>query len=436
MEMPPFEKLPINASSPKSNKLEINKEQSQTIDMDRILQRIPNIEGVFNPDEEIKKLPSIPKEQRKKAFAEFKNKLARQREAWGLCRTSIEEKIEINPDISKTEILDILSQFASNYGFAKPHIRTAEQLIDGYIEQHKRIIETRNKFPDDIKLLNKLTGVKFTQSDRNDFTIEIGPMSFEISCSGFNAGRIYEKSENPVINFQYEGFASESEDLEPIYYLVVNKDCFINDPEYYVTIASHEREHQKNKLLSPKIYSQNGVRADVRETLNQGVLGFLRHQVGERILGFERNFQNEVFQQYESAKEPEKKAFLLKEYMRLVRESALNRAKDEIIAMKAEINLSHSYDRYKYNLFNKNYNQYDYLVKFRDWDEKKDDVLWQEMTKKILVNEYKSIIDNAIAAFDNLMKSGYTQAETIAMLSDKRLSDWPKTVRRLMEEKQ
>jgi hypothetical protein len=433
METPQFEKPPTNLPLRKSDELGVDREVPQIIEMDTILQRVPKIEGTFDPDEGVKKLLSTPREQRKEAVAEFKDKLARQREAWALCRTTIEERIEANPDISREEMIGILGQFASNYGFVGQHIRTAEQLIDGFIEHHKRVNETREKYPNDIKLINRLTGMNFTQSDRSDFKVVAGPMSLEISCSGFNTGRIFEKSKDPVIGFQYGGFASQSADSKPIYYLVVNNDYSVSNPEYHATIVPHEREHQKNRLMSPKIYGRSGVRTDVRETLNRGVLGFLRHQVGERVLGFERNFEDEVYQRYESAREPEEKAFLLGEYMRLKRESALNRAKDEIIAMKAEPN----YPRYNYNIFlDKDGGSYDYLAKLRDWDKKKDDILWQETAKRVLVDEYGSIIDSAITAFDDLRRLGYTQAEVIAMLSDKRLSDWPKTVRRLMEERQ
>lgn len=429
MEIPfnPFEKSP---SAPESKKIET--------EMEAVLRRVPKIEGTFDPDKEVKKLLSAPREQRKKTVAKFRDKLARQREAWALCRTFTEEKIEANPDISRKEMLDIIGQFASNYGFAERHIRTAERLIDGYIEQRKRTVEIRRKFPDNIELIKRLTRVKFTQADKSDFAVEVGPMSLEISCSGFNAGRIYERlknpeSKDPVVGFKYGGFSAETPDAKPVYYLVVNKDYTIEDPEFHATVVFHEREHQKNRILSSKIYGISGVRADVRKTLNRGIWGFLRHQVGERLFGFERNFENEILQRYESARAPEEKAFLLEEYMRLRREHALNEAKDEIIALKA----IPGFTRYnKCDIFLDKGGPCDYLAELRNCNKKKDDTLWQETAQRMLVDEYGDIIDSAIAAFDDLVRLGYTRAEVIAMLSDKRLSDWPKTVRRLREEKQ
>lgn len=390
-------------------------------------------EGTFNPDKEVRKLLSIPREQRREAVFVFKDKLARQREAWALCRTTIEERIEANPDIPREEMIGIIGQFASSYGFAQPHIEIAKQLIDDYISQRERVAEIRGKYPDNIALINRLTGLKFTKADTKDFTVRVGPISLEIFCSGFNAGKIHEKSKNPIVGFNCSGFASQSSGSKPIYYLVVNNDYSSSDPYAHATTVPHEREHQKNRILKPRQYGISEVHADVREMSNRGVSGFLKHRVGERLLGLKRNFRDEVFYGYESTRDPREKALLLGEFMRLERERALNSAKNEIIAMKSE-----PYDVYggKYNIFLKqNGDTYDYSADLRNWDKKKADPLWQETSKRVLVDGYRDIIDNAIVAFDQLRGSGYSQAETIAMLSDKRLADWPKTVRRLIEEK-
>ena len=417
--------------TPTPPEVEINK---PAVDMEPILNRVAPIEGVFSPDEEVQKLWSIPHEQRREAVSVFKDKLARQREAWALCRTNIEDRIETNPDLPREEMVRVIGEFARHYGFTEDHTKVAESLIDDYIEMHKRVVEVREEFPDNIALINRLTGRKFSKFDAEDFKVSVGPMSIEISCSGFNAGRIYERSEDPVVGFRYGGFESQSRDKKPIYYLVVNNDYVSSDPAYHSSIVPHEREHQKNKILGPKLYGVSDVRSDVREQLNQGVLRFLRHQVGEKLLKFERNFENEVFRKYKSAKNPEEKAFLLTEYMRLKRETALNRAKGEIIAIRAEQDCQGDCQG-DYIFFGQDGKSYDYLKYLRDWDKKKEHDLWPKIAQQVLVEEYNEILYNAIVAFDNLKDGGYSQREVIAMLSDKRLAEWPKTVKRLLEQK-
>ncbi|MDD5750143.1 MAG: hypothetical protein PHU56_00630, partial [Candidatus Pacebacteria bacterium] len=365
-------------------------------------------------------------------------KLDRQREAWAVCRTVTEEKIEANHDIPKEEMLGIVKQFASNYGFAERHIKTAEQSIDRYTEMRSRVVETREKYPDDIELVNKLTGVGFTEADKSDFTVGVGPMSFEISCSGSNAARIYEKayeeahgkSGKPIPKFEGGGFLFKSPGLESVLYIVINND-YAKYSRFYAATIPHEKQHYKDRVLS--LSSKDSIRADAKKRLNRGMLGFLRHRVGEQLFGFERDFEDELWQRYESQKNQEEKAFLLGEYMRLRREHALNQAKEEIMAMKAE-----DLPRYNWHksFFEQGPDSYDFLAYLRDHEEKKTDALWQETAERVLVNEYRKIILAAVAAFDDLENLGYTKAETIAILTDKRLPDWPKTVKRLAAQKQ
>lgn len=424
---------PVSKPAQKPEQLSgVGRDTPQVAEMDSILQRVLPIEDVFNPDEEVQRLWLVPKEQRREVISAFKDKLARQREAWALCRTTIEGKIEADPDITRRELIGIIDQFASSYGFAKPHIKIAEQLVDGYITQHKRVVEVRKQYPNDIALINRLTGMKFAEADAEDFTIAVGPMTVDISCSGSNAGRIFEKSRDQVVGFKFGGFASQSNDRSPIYYVVINRN-----PEhvsYRQEIRSHEHEHEKNRLLWPRLYSRKEIRAGVRQRLNQGVVGFLRHQVWERVLGFERNFEDELFARYESSKDPQQKAFFLEEFMRLQRGWALNSAKDEIIALSKDGRILHPSDL-DYYFFSKNGDPLDYLAPVRDWDKGKSERLWTDTTQRVLVDEYKAIIKSAVSHFNELVHNGYSREEVIALLSDKSLPEWPKTARRLLETK-
>lgn len=408
------------------------KRTPQSVEMDSILQNLPLIEEIFNPNEEVQKLFSVPKEQRREAVSIFKDKLMRQREAWALCRTTIEERFEANPDIPREEMIGIIGQFASNYGFDQSHIKIAEQLIDDCISQHRVVMEIREKYPDNIALINRLTGMKFNSAEAKDFIVETGPLSIEILCSGINAARIHYKSKDPLEDYHTCGFATSTNGLKPIFYLVVNIDYVFENPVYYSGTLLHEREHHKNIILKPRLYGKAEPRADVRKRLDRGVLAFLRHHVRERFFGLERDFADEVLITYTFEKDPEKKAFLLGEYMRLYRENALDRVKEELIAMKKEPTPL----RTQNNVFlEQDHGAYDYLAVIRDWVEKKNDPLLQETSRRILVYEYRDIIDQAILAFDHLVTKGYSNQEVIAMLSDKRLQDWPKTSKRILEAK-
>jgi hypothetical protein len=97
--------------------------------------------------------------------------------------------------------------------------------------------------------------------------------------------------------------------------------------------------------------------------------------------------------------------------------------------MKKPKNAGYSYDIW----FKQNNSSYDYLSHTRNQE---DSDLYKEYSKKILVEEHKKIIENAIFTFDQLKKNGgYTIEQTIALLSDKPLNQWPKTAKRLLEKK-
>jgi hypothetical protein len=54
----------------------------------------------------------------------------------------------------------------------------------------------------------------------------------------------------------------------------------------------------------------------------------------------------------------------------------------------------------------------------------------------MLVQEYRTTIEKAVDALSRLMKKGeYSTQEAVALLTDKPLSDWSKTVNRLLEQK-
>ncbi|MDD5750467.1 MAG: hypothetical protein PHU56_02350, partial [Candidatus Pacebacteria bacterium] len=77
METSSFERQSINSDHRKPDRPETDGESFRFIEMDAVLQRIPKIEGIFDPDEEVRKLTLNPKEQRKRAVTEFEEKLAR-----------------------------------------------------------------------------------------------------------------------------------------------------------------------------------------------------------------------------------------------------------------------------------------------------------------------------------------------------------------------
>src|SRR3989344_3916515 len=362
-------------------------------DFEEKLQNNTPINGIFSSEEELQKIKSLPKEQKREALAIFKENLARQREALATLRVFIERNIEFNHDVSKEKLLALTEKFSAKYGFTSKQKQVIEKLINKYFENHQKVLEIRQQFPDNYELISELTGVKIDEEEKID--ILVGPMTIDIYTEGFNAGRLYERADKPVI-FKYAGFASQSVIKNDIYYTVINTDKKLrknsDDPTGEIT-KKHEHEHQKNRLFGE-------------------VFGYIKSPI--ELKG------------YIAEKDIEIKTTILENFFIENRIVALERVRDEIIAYTKTRDLS---------IFNEK-GPYDYLGPIRKLKKFENDPLYQKTAQKVLVSEYEIIIEDAFDSYVKLVTVGkYSTQEAIALLTDKTLFEWPKTVKRLLEQR-
>lgn len=378
-----------------------------SLDFQDQLRDNPPIEGVFSPETELARIKSLPKEQKREALTAFKEKLARQREAFAACRVFIERSIEFNHDVPREKLTALIEKFGGQYGFTDEQKQIAEGLVNNYYANRQKVLEVKQHFSDDTALVNELTDIEFGKNER--FDVSVGPMTIDIDADGFNAGRIYEKADKPVIGFKYGGFASQSVGENPVYYIVINQDRqmrrALNDPTGEKT-RKHEYEHQKNKLFRAVFESQFGVDTT-------------KAPWGD---------------DYCLEQDPEVKKVILEEFFGKKRADALEQAKDEITACLCDEDLP-TVQRQLEQLFFSGEGAYDYLGQFRNSGV--GDVLYQEIAQEILVQEYRVIIEKAVESYAKLVrKGGYSTQEATALLTDKPLQEWPKTIRRLLEQKE
>ncbi len=397
--------------------------------------KIPPIEGVFSPEEEVKKILSFSKEERKRALAEFRDKLTRQMEAWAQCSIILEKSIEANPDIPKNELREIVRKFASEYGFPENRIKTAESIIDDYVTARRKVLELREKYPDDIALINKVTRLSFGDKDRNDFKIKTGPMCFEIHCSEPNAEKIYYNSMKPHKgNFPFVGFHQKRRNRAS--YIVINKDMEKEYPDLYKMVLPHEKEHAKNRsLLEKKLFFEKPIKSSVRKKMGIGIGSFLERVILKKLFDIEKGvYEGRLLEKHRKESDPQEKKLFIEEYAQIIKEKVLNSAKDEMFAMFKEGDImkeSTVWEKYFAPL-----KPYDYVKNIRTYVSEDIDSQWRGGVEKILVDEYRKTIENAVGAFNRLLENGYETEEVIAIFMDKRLAEWPKTAERMLKEKE
>lgn len=371
------------------------------------LKDTPPIEGVFSPEEDLAKIKSLSREQKREALATFKENLARQREALAACRVFIERSIEFNHDVSREKLIGLIEKFGSQYGFDDHQRQISEQLIDGYFENRQKVLEVRQQFADDHALVSELTGINIDKNEKID--VSVGPMTIDIYANGFNSGRLYERADHPVIGFKYGGFASQSTGGNPVYYVVINKDKWISLVGYKGDLSgqkrrNHEYEHQKNKLFRAV---------------------FEHQEAPTELVG------------YVGEQDPETKKVILEDFFSESRKDALEQVKDEIAASLYDRDLRTLQSQLDYFFFSGKHDGYDYLRYLRNWEEFKDDPFYQETAQRMLVQEYRETIQGAVDSYAELVKTGkYSTQEATALLTDKPMEDWPKTIRRLLEQKE
>jgi len=147
---------------------------------------------VFSPEDELERIKGLPKKQKREEIALFKDKLRAQRIGLASCRISIERLVEIDNDVPREILVEQVKKYGDYFGFSRKQIRLFERIIDRYYLNRRRILELRRRYPDDVDLVNELTGMHFDKKTK--FEVSIGPMSIDITAKGVEAGKIYSRS--------------------------------------------------------------------------------------------------------------------------------------------------------------------------------------------------------------------------------------------------
>ena len=345
------------------------------------------ISDVFDPETEIEKIRQQARGENKKiALAEFKTKLIIQKKAIAECSNFLQKIVEENNDVPKENLLVWLERFSTNYGFSQSQKEISNNIIDEYYTHRKAAVELRKNFPSDTDLVFELTGKKL-EKDVN-IKIEINEMIIVIYCNKETIKKLHGGQ-----SWTPGGFATQSFGHPNVLFNVID----IGEQDY-AEIVIHEKQHSINKLFAKHL-----------ETL--------------------KNDMDVSYSDYFTEADPQIKKILLEKYLIHERDQALSRAKDEIIAMKKD-GRSDYFDEF-FNYHDPK-NSYDYLQHIRSQE---GDSVYFKTSEEVLVVEYEKIIQKALKTYDVLTKEEGSNSKAIHLLIDKPLKDWPKTIKRFLEQK-
>ncbi len=372
---------------------------------------------------EIDRIKKLPREEKRIALEELKDKLARQRKALAMCRVFLERCIEFNNDYPLEKLHIIVNKFQESYGFNDDQKWSFHDAISKYSNNRQKVLAARNEFQNDAELVKHITGIPVKDGT---VRVSVGPMTIDIYTDTFTAGQIFDRSIEPVTTVS-GFFNANGQDIpfgDGIAFTVVNTDNIKSD-KATAAVLEHEHEHSKNHLVFKELFGIDG-------------------RYAKNGKWDEKNPQkdlSEEYVKYASEKDPDIKKALLESCFEVEIQYALESAKDEITAilkgnMYGEDTLSFLQDNFNGYFLNGEHNHYDYLRELRNREDQKDNPDWQELSRKILIDEYASILTKAVEAITLLIKQGkYSIQESIALLTDKPIVEWPKTVKRMLDAK-
>ena len=397
----------VNQGSDEPQEVSVALQEKLWEDFEEFVQEVPPIEGDFSGDP--RDILQLPREQRKEALTDFKDKVVRQRWAFARCRQYIEDIIGLGYGVALKRLSGIVDRFAGLYAFSDVQRKIFEDVIAVYHKGRSFALTMRKRFPNDVDLVNELTGQHF---DRDaPFTVSVGSFGLEIQIGS----KYFDILDEHAIGF----VQMYTHNDEVFYSIIVDSD--LDDTEKEHTIR-HEQEHIKHSYFMA--------------VLNR----CLAEKDFKRLFGcfWNPSFVVAMYRKDASLGSIQSALLGLQRYV-------LMEVKDEFFAMVYSEPLPLTQENVV-NLFSRDGGIYDFLsadvLYFRD--ECKGDNDFLSLVDTVLVRDYRDILVRAFQSFFDLLdvlvkKNRYTREsqafpEAVALLTDVPMQDWKKMVDRLLEQ--
>ena len=421
-------------------KIETTKKQDDPISLDSDLieelshrtQELPSIPREFDAGDELKHVWKKDKKERAQAIYDIKNNIGIQREAWVNCKLFIEEILATNPDININVLQDVVARFSKKYGFSKQSIHSAQDILNKYSQLRQQTKKIRAQYPNDVDLLRLISGVKFSDADMQEVSVQVGIFGFEVTCPAHQLS-IIDGTVPEEDSYPYMGWAVIRKirtEKHPLHLLFINSSAHRTQEEESVTLM-HEREHLSHSLLKDLFYSKKSIHEKTLQMIQRPASKFFLKRLLDKFSS-EIPLEEKFLNRYDLTKNDEEKDFLLQEYFQWKRKWSLDKTKGEIFAILKDRSLP-VYKILDEIFLSDVYDTYDFSKNLIRSSRSQSDKRWKEYSNKILIKEYQSMLRLGLVAVSRLLNSGYSVEETIGLLTDFSIAQWPKVVRRHLE---
>lgn len=379
------------------------------------------VKEAFDPLFELEKIKQLPKEERKQAIEDYKEKLMAQKEGIADLENFLMEKFYEKPDAGDDYFLSLLEDERRKYGLSDIQYSIFRDTIREITKRRSDIKNLRKKFPDARRLFKELFGFK----PQGDIKIGLGPLNLRIEIKNIHdfatisedaflrgRGATNEDVEEALITF--------GKTLTPLLSWLDRGVIIINISEEakeeadnagmkkpsYKKVLAHEEQHVFNAFLADqKIDKYFGHEPDFNPPEEEKWPEWLELTLRTiRKYGAEWNFKNEAL------------AFL---------RGGTNIEKIKKILLDEKGHYESSYFAKKAIVA---------AYKYRPTKEDKESGKFiNEIVKRIMITELQKIQREALDAADQLEKSGMPRDKIISFLQNEPLTSWPNFARKYLK---
>ena len=404
-------------------------------DFEKFVQDNPPITEPIGGPKDILKLPSS---DRKDALAVFKqrldDRLFEQRRPLARCILHLEQAIMLDNDIPKEELLRIIDQFAETYLFFDMQKTVLTHAVEEYYSMRRRVLAVREKFPNDVDLVNVFIEEKYDKRLDQDtpLSVSVGPMSIDVLLHREGMYSIF--GDTGVVGITSWNSLSEFDDGSLIPLVFINQDADDEVEE----VLRHEYMHVQSQMSMDVLRHHFSTYFKAGGSENR--FGFPHSS------GFAVRLYRALLDNVESLSEDEREYKRELLYRQVVEPLLLDLQKFALYEMKGEIfssALSGDLDGIPEHLFEND--SYDFLREEKEYFERElpDDERFQGEMLRYLEIGYRIVLEDAFRAYRQLVtsmveKGDYADErssvpEVNALLVDVPMQEWTQVIDRLLE---
>jgi len=380
---------------------------------------------IFDPVFELENIKQTTNHaERRQKIKEYKVKLTEQKERIATMQDLLINFIRQNPDVPLDELSQKLEKMGGNLNLADWQIEIGRKILIEYDRRHNLIKELKKQYPDEQELFYFLFGWKpegKIEFSEEPITIVMGCHNFNDFARLFSTGGRYEailevkKEKKDELREIVGGYLFHMKDPYGGLAIVFNKAQWAHKEK---TTIVHEEQHAIyslfNKILTKKQYlpvlkkeSPMDENLDQLKIYLHSYLLFCEEYAADEVLAYFRQINPErLGRLFEYLTKAEESGGIYDFCSKSERSALVESCCDEI---KEKLELTPSED-----LQSK----------------------IEKIVEEIFVVEYRRHLQEGIRAMALLKDLNFSDEETIAFLSTELLSQWPRTVNRLIEQRQ